>query len=128
MVAVSAHVGAVELDEFCGGDDAVEDGFGDDGVVEGSVPVFGVELAGHDCGSAAFSGGEDVEQLSGGFAGDRGGQEVVEDEELAGVHAGEEGQPLGVLALVDGELVGLVVGGGSIWRCSRGRQAALTSA
>ena len=53
-MAVSAHVGSVELDEFCGGDDAVEDGFGDDGVVQGSVPVFGVELAGDDGGSAAF--------------------------------------------------------------------------
>ena len=70
-MAVSAHVGSVELDEFCGGDDAVEDGFGDDGVVQGSVPVFGVELAGDDGGSAAFSGGEDVEQLGGGVTGDR---------------------------------------------------------
>ena len=108
-MGVAAHVGSVELDEFGGGDDAVEDGFGDDGVVQGSVPVFGVELAGHDGGSAAFSGGEDVQQFGGGVTGDRGGEEVVEDEKLAGVQAGEERQPLTVLALVDGELVGQVV-------------------
>jgi len=54
--------------------------------VEGSVP----ELACHDCGSAAFAGGEDVEEFGGGFTGDRGGEEVVADEEFAGVHTGEE--------------------------------------
>lgn len=66
---MASHVGAVELDEFAGGDDAVEDRFSDDCVVQGLVPVLGVELGGDQCGSSAFSGGEDVEQFAGGLTG-----------------------------------------------------------
>lgn len=59
-VVVLSHVGSGELDDFGAGDDAVEDGFCDDGDVEGSVPVFGVELAGDRGGFLALSGCEDV--------------------------------------------------------------------
>ena len=122
-VGVAAHVRSVELDEFAGRDDAVEDGFGDDGVVQGFVPVLGVELGSHDGGAAVFPPGEDVQQFAGRVGGDRSGQEVVEHQDIAVVQAAKERQPFRVAAVVDGQLCSPGRRAGSSGRCSRaGRQ------
>ena len=69
--SVATHVGPGQLHDLGIGDDPVQDGFRDHGIVQGLVPILGIELAG-DCGRAsAFTRGEDVEQLGRGLARDR---------------------------------------------------------
>ena len=44
LVSFQSHVGSFEGDDFGAGDESVEDGLGDDGVRDGSVPVLRGEL------------------------------------------------------------------------------------
>lgn len=98
----SAHIRSIELHDLADRDQPAEDGLGDDCVVEGLVPVFGVELRGHDRCSPSFSAGEDVQDLRRRVHCDRCREEVIEDEDVTGPETVEELQPSGIRGLVDG--------------------------
>lgn len=82
---------------------------GNDHVVQGFVPVLGIELGGHDGGAAVFPSGEDVQQFTARIRGDRGGAKVVQNQDIAVVQAAKAGQPSRVGTVVDGELVREVI-------------------
>ena len=101
-MGLSAHVRTIELHDLANGDQPAEDGLGDDCVVEGLVPVLGVELRSHDRCSSSFSAGEDVQDFARRGHGDRCREEIVEDEDITGPETIEKFQPSGIRGLVDG--------------------------
>ena len=69
------------MDVVGGVDEAVEDGFGDDGVREERIPVFGAAVGGDDDGSVGAFGDEFVEVVGLG-GGEVAHGEVVEHDEV----------------------------------------------
>lgn len=91
-----SHVVSFECDDFGAGDESVEDGFGDDGVGDGLVPLIWCELGCHDCGSSVLSLSKDGQQLMRGCGIDWGGEEIIQHEHIRGVEFLEELHPLNV--------------------------------
>jgi len=69
--------------------DAVADGVGEGGIAQVVVPMFRVELAGHDGGSGFLAVLEHLEKIASILIGDRRNREVVEDEHVDAGNASE---------------------------------------
>src|SRR5215469_3297986 len=80
-------------------DEAVEDGVGQGGVGEGGMPGLDWELAGDHGGAKLGAVLDDLEEIAGLLDGDRGEQEVVDDEQG---DAGELGEQALVAAVAAG--------------------------
>lgn len=81
----ASHVGAFEFEVTGGSGDAAEGAVGDEFAADAHVPLLGFALAGDERGSRAVAGLHDLEDEDAVGGGDRGGQEVVEDEQFHGL-------------------------------------------
>lgn len=85
VVGFASHVGAFEFEVTGGSGDAAEGAVGDELAADAHVPLLGFALAGDERGSRAVAGLHDLEDEDAVGGGDRGGQEIVEDEQFHGL-------------------------------------------
>lgn len=79
------HVGAFEFEVSGSSGDAAEGAVGDEFAADAHVPLLGFALTGDERGPGAVAGFHDLENEDAVGGCDRGGQEVVEDEQLDGL-------------------------------------------